>query len=205
MAVVGEGGRPLRNYDVVLPVGEARQSALDALQSARDAGADIKATVQRELNANEDRIATLLRDMRDSRSKDDIDSLSRALTTLVDYGRYLQTFAQVPAQIEQVYSRVAFKENLRMWGKLYLPRVGQAGGGWLIDSWTEGGAPYWRPKMTWLDRIGHRLQRAYLNFDTGAIQYGEDSEMEPERAQFIRETVQQWEKEWLKEQEKSAS
>lgn len=200
VAVVGEGGRLLRNYDVVLPLGEAMHSVLDdVLQSARDAGADINATVERELNANEDRIATLLRDIRDSRSKDEIDSLSKALTTLVDYGRYLKTFA-MPTRIEQVYSRVASKENLRMWGKLYLPKGELTGGGWLIDSWAEGGAPYWRPKMSWLDRKENKLQRAYLNFETGAIQYGQDKEIEPERAKFIRETIEQWEKDWLQAQ-----
>ena len=106
------------------------------------------------------------------------------------------------AQIEQVYSRMMHKENLRMWGKLYVPQWGQPGGGWLIDSWAEG-APYWRPTMSWLDRNENKLQRAYLNFDTGAIQRVEDRDVEPERAKFIRETVEQWEKDWEREQEEA--
>jgi hypothetical protein len=107
------------------------------------------------------------------------------------------------AQVEQVYSRMAHKENLRMWGKLYVSKWGQTAGGWLTDSWAENGAPYWRPRMLWLDRKENKLQRVYLNFDTGAMQLaGEDSEIEPERAKFIRETVEQWEKEWLQEESK---
>ena len=105
-------------------------------------------------------------------------------------------------QVEQVYSRVAYKENLRMWGKLYLSRSVQLGGGWLTDSWAENGAPYWRPRMHWLDRKENKLQKAYLNVKTGAMHLAEDSEIEPERAKFIRETVEQWEVEWLKDEAK---
>jgi hypothetical protein len=107
------------------------------------------------------------------------------------------------AQVEQVYSRMMHKENLRMWGKLYVSRWGQAAGGWLVDSWAENGAPYWRPRMHWLSRKENKLQKVYLNFDTGAMQLaGDDSEIEPERAKFIRETVEQWETEWLQEESK---
>ena len=95
------------------------------------------------------------------------------------------------AQIEQVYSRVASKENLRMWGKLYVRKWDQTVLGWLVDSWAENGAPYWRPRMHWLDRKDNKLQRAYLNFDIGAIQCADDSEVEPERVKFIRETIEQ--------------
>jgi hypothetical protein len=38
------------------------------------------------------------------------------------------------AQIEQVFSRMMHKENLRMWGKLYVGKWGQTAGGWLVDS-----------------------------------------------------------------------
>ena len=88
-----------------------------------------------------------------------------------------------------------------MWGKLCLKRWEQTGGGWLTDSWAENGEPYWRPRMLWLDRKENKLLKPNLNYETGAIKFArEDSEVEPERAKFIRETVEQWEKDWLQQE-----
>jgi hypothetical protein len=107
-------------------------------------------------------------------------------------------------RMERVYSRLLHKENLRMWGKLYLSKTGRTVGGWLVDSWSENGAPYWRPKMHWFDKNEDKLNHVYLHFDLNSMQLaGEDTDVEPERAKFIRETVGQWEKEWLQEQGKS--
>lgn len=106
-------------------------------------------------------------------------------------------------QIEKVYNRLARKENLCMWGHLYLSKTGQTGGGWLVDSWSEHGAPYWQPKMNWLEKRENKLYRAYLNtgYGGGSIQLvGEDTEIESDRVKFIRDMVEQWELEWLKEQ-----
>lgn len=101
MTVVGPGGNSLGNFEVVIPFGQARQAALDAIRFARDAGADINATVRRELDANEDRIALFLRNMRVSRTKEEIDQLSEALTTLVEYARYLQTAYVSPRDTDE--------------------------------------------------------------------------------------------------------
>src|SRR2546428_228343 len=111
----------------------------------------------------------------------------------------------MPDQMEKVYSRLRHKENLRMWGQLYLSRTGRTVGGWLVDSWAENGAPYWHCKMHWFDKKENKLHNVYLNmgFGTGSMNLaGEDTEIEPERAKFIRETVEQWETEWLQEEAK---
>lgn len=108
-------------------------------------------------------------------------------------------------QIEKVFNRLERKENLCMWGHLYLSKTGQTGGGWLIDSWSENGVPYWQPKMHWLEKKENKLYRAYLNmnYGGGSIQlHGEDTDIDPQRAKFIRATVKQWELEWLQEEAK---
>jgi hypothetical protein len=106
-------------------------------------------------------------------------------------------------QIEKIYNRLTRRENLCMWGHLYLSKTGQSGGGWLVDSWSEHGAPYWLPKMHWVERPENKLSHTYLNMGYGgAIQLrSEDTGVEPDRAIFIRGMVEQWALEWLKEQE----
>jgi len=103
--------------------------------------------------------------------------------------------------MERVYSRSLHKENLRMWGKLYLCKTGRTVSGWLVDSWSENGAPYWRPKMHWFDKNADKLNHVYLQFDLSAMQLHEEhTDVEPERDKFIREKVEHWETEWLQEQ-----
>ena len=99
--MVGPEGSSLGNFEVVLPFGEARRVALDAVRAARETGADINATVRRELDANEDRIKALLRNLRASRTKDQIDQLSEALTTLVEFAQYLQTAYVSPSDADE--------------------------------------------------------------------------------------------------------
>jgi hypothetical protein len=92
-----------------------------------------------------------------------------------------------------------------MWGQLYISRTGQTAGGWLVDSWAENGAPYWPCRMHWLDKKENKLCIAQLDigFGSGTMNLiREDTEIDPERAKFIRETVQQWEMEWLQEEAK---
>lgn len=108
--------------------------------------------------------------------------------------------------MEKVYSRSKHKGNLRMWGQLYISASERTVGGWLVDSWSENGAPYWHCKMHWFDKKENKLHSAHLNVDfrpSAVSLSGEDTEIEPERAKFIRETVEQWEREWLQEEAKN--
>jgi len=101
LSAVGGQGNFLGNFDVVLPFGQARTAALDAVRFAHSAGADINLTIRGELEANEDRVASLLKDLKSSRSRSQIDLLSKALTTLIEYAQYLQTAYISPHDFEE--------------------------------------------------------------------------------------------------------
>jgi len=108
-------------------------------------------------------------------------------------------------QIQRIYSRSAHKDNLRIWGKLFVSKTGRTVGGWLIDSWSEGGAPYWPPKSYWLDKKEDKLYQVQMNLGLAGASMnmgGEATDIEPDRAKFIRATLDQWELEWLVEEGK---
>jgi hypothetical protein len=109
--------------------------------------------------------------------------------------------AEPATKIEQVLSRAAFEGNNQMWGKMYVDREGKTIGGWLVDSWTVGGAAkdHWRPQMHWLNRATGKLHIFQLkvgmhggNFTTGP----EDMNIDPRRAEFIQTNTKKWEQEW---------
>jgi hypothetical protein len=106
-------------------------------------------------------------------------------------------------QIERVDSRLTRRDNLRMWGQLYVSKTGRTVGGWLVDSWSEDGAPYWRPKMHWFDKKENKIFQVQfdVNFRQGSMHIqAEDKDIDPARDKFIRTTVEQWEREWLEAQ-----
>jgi len=106
---------------------------------------------------------------------------------------------------ERVYSRVGYKDNLRIWGQLNLSKTGRTIGGWLVNSWSELGAPYWQSKLHWLDKGDKKLYRLSLKIGQGINLINtqiEDTDIESERSKFIREMVERWETEWLQEEAK---
>jgi hypothetical protein len=109
----------------------------------------------------------------------------------------------MPDQIEKIYARLIHQGNLVVWGQLYVSNTGRTVGGWLVNSWSENGAPYWHPKMHWFDKKENKLNHVYLNVDfvqSAMNVIGEDTDIDPERAKFIRATVDKWEGEWLAEE-----
>jgi hypothetical protein len=111
----------------------------------------------------------------------------------------------VSDQVEKIRSCLAHEGNLRMWGQLYVSRTDGTVAGWLVDSWSENGAPYWNPKMHWLDRRENNLYNVYLDIGFGQSSMnlrGEDIDIDEERAKFILATVDKWEQEWLAEEGK---
>jgi hypothetical protein len=105
--------------------------------------------------------------------------------------------------IQLVVHRTGSKDNLQIWGKLYVDRSGQTSGGWHLDSWSVNGAPYWLPKMHWLSKQDNKLYVAKQDsgkFGPGLTVIGEDGDIEPDRAKFIRENVAKWEQEWIEKE-----
>jgi len=80
--------------------------------------------------------------------------------------------------------------------------TGRTVGGWLVNSWSVFGAPYWTPKLHWLDKKENKLCHVGLNAQSSMDLDGEDTSIDPERAKFIRATVDKWEQEWLAEEGK---
>jgi hypothetical protein len=102
-------------------------------------------------------------------------------------------------RLEMSRSFVGREDNLHMWAKLYISRTGRTVGGWLLDSWSEHGAPYWRPQLHWFDKGDEKFYRAYLDIDRQSM-HREDTEIEPERAKFMRKMLAKWELEWLQDE-----
>jgi hypothetical protein len=107
--------------------------------------------------------------------------------------------------IEKIYSRVGYKEGgLRIWGHMYVDTSGRTPGGWLINSWSELASPYWQCQFHWFDSKTKKLHNAQLNLglygESNISTSDEEADIEPARAKFIREHVDRWELEWLKDQ-----
>jgi hypothetical protein len=104
-------------------------------------------------------------------------------------------------RMQPVRNSVGHEDNLRMWGSLYISQTGRTAGGWIVNSWSELGAPYWRPRMHWFDKTENKFYHAYLDLDRRSMNlHSEDKEIEPERVSFIRKMTGKWELEWLQEQ-----
>ena len=88
-----------------------------------------------------------------------------------------------------------------MWGALHTDVRGEVVG-WLVDTWTEASAePHLRPKMHWVPRIDGKFYHVQLSIDfrSSMIVFDEDTEIEPNRAVFIKKTLALWEQEWLEQ------
>lgn len=107
----------------------------------------------------------------------------------------------MPSKTEIVVRKSKTEKNLRMWGHLYIDVLDRKIVGWIVNSWSENGEPYWYPKLHWLDRQDDKLRFAKLEVDfaIGSTHVlGEDSKIEPARDKFIRLTVAEWEQEWAR-------
>jgi len=115
--------------------------------------------------------------------------------------------AEQEDSLEKVYSRTTRVDNLNMWGSLHVSRRTGKVAGWVVDSWSEWGAPYLRPKMHWVRYPDHKLHQMKLNIDfTSTMSVGpEDTGVEMERLIFIRATLPQWERDWIDQETKKTS
>jgi hypothetical protein len=109
-------------------------------------------------------------------------------------------------QVERIRSFVGYEDNLRMWGQLYVSRTGRTVVGWLLDSWSKHGEPYWLPKLHWFDKSDEKLYHVYLSMGyaggSSMNLHGEDKDIDPKRGKFVRKMLEKWELEWLQDEGK---
>lgn len=105
------------------------------------------------------------------------------------------------SQLVKVFTRRTSGGPITMWGTLHISPIGAVPGGWVCDSWTEVGAGdlILPPKMHWVPKGEGKFYHMRLNVDRFSTMQilGEDAEIDPRRAQFIRETLAKWETEFL--------
>jgi hypothetical protein len=97
---------------------------------------------------------------------------------------------------DQLLSREASRGDLRMWGKIAADAVGA--GNWLVGSWSADGVPRWIPRMHYYSRDERKLYVVRPNIAPEKMELTvdqEDTNLDPQRAQFIVENIETWERE----------
>jgi hypothetical protein len=108
--------------------------------------------------------------------------------------------------MEQVQSRRAVVGTVSMWGKLFVGKHNGKVLGWMVDTWTERGIePHLRPKLHWISRADDKFHHVETTGDNriAITILDEDTEVESNRAEVIKETLARWEDEWLKQETKN--
>ena len=97
---------------------------------------------------------------------------------------------------EQLVSREASRGDLRMWGKIAVDAIGA--GDWLVGSWSADGVPRWIPRMHYYSRDERKFYLVRPNIVPANMELivdQEDKELDPQRAEFIIENIETWERE----------
>jgi hypothetical protein len=97
---------------------------------------------------------------------------------------------------EQLLSRETRRGDLCMWGKIAMDAIGA--GDWLVGSWSVDGVPRWVPRMHYFSREERKLYLVRPNIAPAKMELivdQEDIELDPQRAEFIIENIETWERE----------
>jgi hypothetical protein len=97
---------------------------------------------------------------------------------------------------EQLFSREASQGDLRMWGKIAIDAIGA--GEWLVGSWSSDGVPRWIPRMHYYRREVAKFYLVRPNIVSAKMKLvvdQEETELDPELAEFIIESIENWERE----------
>jgi hypothetical protein len=108
----------------------------------------------------------------------------------------------VATQLVKVLSRDTAHPAISMWGTLHTDQLTGAVVGWIVDTWSERGVmPPLLPKMYWVPKEDGKFYHMRLNVDnrSSLAVFGVDTEIEPQRAAFIRATLAIWEQEYWQE------
>jgi hypothetical protein len=98
----------------------------------------------------------------------------------------------------QLLSRETSRDELRMWGKIAADTVGESAGDWLVGSWSTDGLPRWVPRMHYYRREDRKFYVVRPNIAAAKMELivdQEDRDLDPERAKFIMDSVDTWERE----------
>jgi hypothetical protein len=96
---------------------------------------------------------------------------------------------------EQLLSREASRGDLRMWGKIAADAIGARD--WLVGSWSADGVPRWIPRMHYYSREERKFYLVRPNVvppNMELIVDQEDKGLDPDRAKFIIENIETWER-----------
>src|SRR5258705_12426631 len=100
---------------------------------------------------------------------------------------------------KMVFSRIV-DTPLSMSGHLFSDTRTGALLGWIVMTWTERGVmPILHSALHWVSKEDGKLRRAMLRDFLAVQPLDEDTKIEPERADFIREKLANWEQEYLAE------
>ncbi len=97
---------------------------------------------------------------------------------------------------EQLVSREASQDDLRMWGKIAVDTI--RAGDWLVGSWSVDGVPRWIPRMHYYRREERKFYLVRPNIAPSTMELTvdqEDKDLDPQRAKFIMENIESWERE----------
>jgi hypothetical protein len=99
---------------------------------------------------------------------------------------------------ERILNYATSRDNFNMWGKIAVDETGWNVGGWLVGSRSVGAAPYWIPTMHYYSREDGKFYFVRPNIALAKMDLivdQEDTDLDPERAKFILENIDTWERE----------
>jgi hypothetical protein len=102
-------------------------------------------------------------------------------------------------RLQKLLSRSTVAESIGIWGALHTNMRGEIVG-WLVDTWTEETlAPPLCPRMHWVPRTDRKFYQVKLSMGylSSMMILDEDTDIESNRAAFIKKTLQLWEQQWL--------
>ena len=98
----------------------------------------------------------------------------------------------------QLLSRETSRGDLRMWGKIAADTIGKSAGDWLVGSWRVDGVPRWIPRMHYYSREERKFYVVRPNIELAKMELivdQEDKDLDHQRAKFIMENIENWERE----------
>jgi hypothetical protein len=115
-----------------------------------------------------------------------------------DYG--MTPVSQAMTPFKMVFDRTIEDAPINMSGHFFTDTRTGAPLGWLVMTWTERGVlPILHSALHWVSKGDGKLRRAMLRDFLAVQPLDEDTKIEPERAAFIRENLENWEREYLAE------